>query len=89
MPHAKVYKTTLNPTSFKVYLDSESLFSRIDLEKHNTAVQKMQDQAQKDCVSNKLLESADNNAQKLLSGIIKGNVYYKEYVVNYSYKDGK
>ncbi len=89
MPHAKVYKTTLNPASFKVYLDSESLFSRIDLEKHNNAVKKMQEQAEKDCVANKLLESADNNAQKLLSGIVKGNTNYKDYTVSFEYKDGK
>ena len=88
MPHAKVYKTTLNPASFKVYLDSESLFSRIDLEKHNSVIQKMQEQAQNDCIANKMLSSADDNAKKLLSGIVKGNSKYKEYKVDFIYKGG-
>ncbi len=88
LPHAKLYKTTLNPASFKVYLDSESLFSRIDLQKHNEAVQKMQEQAQNDCIANKVLSSSDTNAQKLINGIIKGNVKYKEYKINFTYKDG-
>ena len=88
LPHSKIYKTTLNPSSFRVYLDSESLFSRIDLEKHNSAIQKMQDQAQNDCVANKILSSADENAEKLISGIIKGNSKYKKYKINFIYKGG-
>ena len=88
LPHSKVYKVTLKPKSLKVYLDSESLFSRIDLDKHNTAVKKMQDQAQADCIANKLLSSADNNAQRLISSMINGNSNYKEYKINYLYKDG-
>lgn len=88
MPHSKVYKTTLNPASFKVYLDSESLFSRIDLEKHNSAVKKMQDQAENDCVANNILSSADENAIKLINGIIKGNSKYKKYTIDFIYKGG-
>ena len=89
IPHSKLYKTTLNPSSFKVYLDSESLFSRIDLENHNSAVLKMQEQAENDCVANKLLSTADINAQKLISGILKGNTKYREYRVNFIYREGK
>lgn len=88
IPHSRIYKTTLNPASFKVYLDTESLFSRIDLAKHNSAVQKMQEQAQNDCIANKLLTAADTNAEKLMTGIIKGNSKYKNYNVNFTYKEG-
>lgn len=89
IPHAEVYKASLNPSSFRVYLDTESLFSRIDLEDHNEAIKKMQEQAQNDCVANDLLTSADKNAKKLLSGIIKGNPKYKNYTVNFTFKGGK
>ena len=89
IPHSKVYKVTLNPESLKIYLDSESLFSRIDLDKHNTAVDNMREQAKKDCMNNKLLDSADNNAQKLISSMINSNPNYKDYKVNFIYKDGK
>jgi len=81
--HARIYKTTLNPESFKVYLDSSSLFSRIDLDTHNTAVTKMQEQAENDCVSNKLLDAADSNAKQLLTVFFKEK--YKNYTVNYNY----
>ena len=86
IPRAKVYKTTLKPDSFRVYLDSDSLFTRIDLENHNTAVLKMQDQAESDCTQNGLLESADFNAERLINSIIKSNRYYKDYTVNCIYK---
>ena len=86
IPRAKVYKTTLKPDSFRVYLDSDSLFTRIDLESHNTAVLKMQDQAESDCTQNGLLESADFNAERLINSIIKSNRYYKDYTVNCIYK---
>ena len=89
LPHAKVYKVTLNPDSFKVYLDSESLFSRIDLEKHNKALDKMEEQAQKDCQKNKLIESAEKNAKSLINGMIKSNSNYKDYNIKYKYKGGK
>ena len=86
IPRAKVYKTTLKPDSFRVYLDSDSLFTRINLENHNTAVLKMQDQAEADCAQNGLLESADSNAERLINSIIKSNRYYKDYTVNCIYK---
>ena len=89
LPHAKVYKTTLKPDSLKVYLDSESLFSRIDLENHNKALTKMEDQAKNDCIANKMLDSADANAQRLINSMVKGNNNYKEYTIEYKYKGGK
>ena len=88
LPHSRVYNVTFNPSSLKVYLDSESLFSRIDLEKHNSAVEKMQEQAENDCVANKVLESADINAERLLEGFIKGEKKYKDYSIVFNYVGG-
>ena len=87
IPHARVYKTTLNPSSFKVYLDSDGLLTRIDLEKHNTAIKNMQEQAEADCVANNLLSSADQNASRLMKSIVKSNAKYKDYKVSETYID--
>ena len=81
LPEAKVYKTTLNPNSFKVYLDVSSFFSRIDLETHNEAIKKMSEQAVDDCLANNLLDSAKSNAKNLIIGLIKGNKNYNNYNV--------
>lgn len=88
LPHAKIYKATLNPDSLKVYLDSESLFSRIDLSEHNDALKTMQEQAIKDAEANGILDSADENAKTLIESFIKSNNEYKDYNVNYEYIGG-
>ena len=89
LPHAKVYKSTIKPESLKIYVDSESLFSRIDLSKHNDAVLKMQEQAKNDCVTNGLLDAADENAKQLIKGMITGNEVFKHYDITFSYTDEK
>lgn len=88
LPHAKIYKSTLNLFSLKVYLDSESLFSRINLEKQNEALKAIEEQAVNDSIANGILEAADKNAQTLINGFIKSNNEYKEYKINYEYIGG-
>ncbi len=88
LPHAKIYKSTLNLFSFKKYLDSESLFSRIDLEKQNEALKAMEEQAVNDAKANGIIEAADRNAQTLINGFIKSNDKYKEYKISYEYIGG-
>lgn len=85
LPHAKIYKSTLNPDSLKVYLDSESLFSRIDLTEHNEAIKQMQEQGIKDAEANGILEAGDENAKRLLETFVKKDNKYKDYTINYTY----
>lgn len=88
VPHAKIYKATLKTDSFREYLDSESLFSRIDLQEQNEALKTMEEQAIKDAEANGLLNAADNNAKKLIEGLIKSESKYKEYKIIYEYIGG-
>lgn len=85
LPHAKIYKATLDIDSLQIYLDEESLFSRIDLQKHGDALKEIEEKAIKTARKNGILESADKNAQKLIEGFIKSNKKYKEYVISYVY----
>jgi len=87
LPHAKVYKAYLDEESLHVFLDSGSLFTRIKLEDQGEARQEMLEKAKEDAINNGLLEAADKNAQKLISGMIKSNSRYKEYEINYEYID--
>lgn len=88
LPHAQIYKATLKTDSFKVYLDSESLFSRIDLTEQNEALKTMEEQAIKDAEANGILKAADENAKKLIEGLIKTNSKYKQYKIIYEYIGG-
>lgn len=88
LPHAKIYKATLKTDSFREYLDSESLFSRIDLQEQNEALKTMEEQAIKDAEANGILKLADENAKKLIEGLIKSNSEYKEYKIIFEYIGG-
>ena len=85
LPHSKIYKATLKTDSLKVYLDQESLFSRIDLTEHNEALKTMEEQGIKDAEANGILNAADENTKKLIDGVIKSNKKYKEYNIVYEY----
>ena len=87
LPHAKVYKATLDEESLHVFLDSGSLFTRIKLEDQGDARKKMQETAIKDAEANGLLEAADKNAKRLINSMIKSNNKYKDYEINYEYID--
>lgn len=85
LPHANIYKATLNDESLKIYLDDESLFSRIDLKTHNEAREKIKEEAVTTAKNNGILEAADKNAQLLVERFIKSNKEYKDYNVFFSY----
>lgn len=89
VPNAKIYKTRMNTKSLKVYLDTDNLFSRIDLNKHNDVLKVMEKQATEDCKANNILDAANQNAQTLISGFVKSNNDYKDYNIIYKFKGGK
>lgn len=88
LPHSKIYKATLDIDSLKVYLDDESLFSRIDLKEHNEALNEMKQQGINDAIANGILDSADNNAKKLIDSFIRSNNKYKDHKIVYEYIGG-
>ncbi len=86
MPHAKIYKATIDNDSLKVYLDQESLFSRIDLSEHNQAITEMKEQGIKDAEANEILELAERNAENLITNFMKTNGKNKDYNIVFEYK---
>lgn len=86
MPHAKIYKATIDNESLKVYLDKESLFSRIDLNEHNQAITEMKEQGIKDAEANGILELAERNAENLITNFMKTNGKNKDYNIVFEYK---
>jgi len=87
LPHAKHYKTTMIIDSQVIYLDEESLFSRIDLKKINEALLQMESKAKDTAIGNNLFESADKNAQKIIEAMFKSDPNRKNYNIIYTYID--
>lgn len=87
IPHAKHYKTTIILDSQKVYLDDESLFSRIDENERNKAKLEMEDEATNTAINNNLLVEADNNAKRIITALFKSDTTIKDYKITFEYID--
>ncbi|MGF7012035.1 flagellar basal body-associated protein FliL [Lachnospiraceae bacterium PF1-22] len=83
LPEAKILSSDLDTESFKVYHEAESIYTQIGLEDNNEALKGMKKNAEKDAISNGLLENARSNAETVLRGFI-GNVYdLNEYTITF------
>ena len=89
MPHAKIYKAKINTDSFRSYLDSDSIFTKINMSEHNESLKKMEEQAVKDAEANSMLNLADENAKKIIKGLVNSSDEYKEYNVLFEYLEEK
>lgn len=81
LPEAKILSSKIDPESFKVYHEDESIFNQITLEENNEAMASLVKAAEKDAVDNGLLEQARSNAEEILKGFF-GSVYdLEEYKI--------
>ena len=87
IPHASIYKATLIDDSLKIYLDEGSLFSRIDLQKHNEARNALREEAINTAKENGIIDAADKNAKTLIEQFIKSSGEYRNYTVEFNYID--
>ena len=85
LPHAQIGEATILDETMEVYLDKESIFSRINLEKQAEARLKIRDEAIKKAKKNGLLEAADRNAQTIIEKVIKSDKNYADYTITFNY----
>ena len=81
----KIYKAKINTDSFRAYLDSDSIFTKINMSEHNDSLKKMEEQAVKDAEANNMLRLADENAKNIIRGLVNSNEEFKEYNVLFEY----
>lgn len=77
LPEPKIISSDILPDSFEVYLEDESIFRQITLTETNTALQELEENAEKDAIANGLFENARANAETILTGFF-ANVYNPE-----------
>lgn len=66
LPEIKVLSCEIDVDSFKVYYESESIFTPITLKENNDNLKMMKDEAVKSAIDNGLYERAKANAKQLL-----------------------
>lgn len=86
MPKAEVLSNEVKLDSMKVYLEDESVFTQITMEKTNQAFIKLQNQAQEDAIANGLLEAAEENAKIVLTGLFSNQFNLDEYTYNFEFE---
>ena len=77
LPEVKILSCEIDPESFKLYHEAESIFRQITLEENNEAMIGLKDSAEKNAVANGLLINAEENAKEILKGFF-GQVFDRE-----------
>lgn len=87
LPHAEIYKAYEVQNSFKLYLESESIFNNISAEEQQAMKDKIVDDAKEKALETGLLDNADANAKTLITNMVRGNERTKDYDVEFQYKE--
>ena len=69
--------------SCKIYHEDESIFRQITLSENNKALAELKKNAEKDAISNGLLENAYENAEKILTLFFEKEYDLKEYKIKF------
>ena len=59
------------------------------MSEHNESLKKMEEQAVKDAEANNILKFADENAKRIIKGLVNSSDEYKEYNVLFEYLEEK
>lgn len=87
IPHSEIFTAAVDYDSREVYIDQDNLFSRINFEQSESAVQQLVGKAKEKANGNgDLIKYADENAKKLIEQIVKTNQNYRDYKIIYQYK---
>lgn len=83
LPEVKVLSCEIDPESFKLYHEAESVFRQITLEENNEAMIGLKDSAEKNAVANGLLTNAEENAKEILKGFFGQAFDLEEYRIEF------
>lgn len=70
IPEIRILSVDIDPNSFKIYHEDESIFAPITLEEHNESLKELEITAQNDAINNGLYDKAFENAKVLLTAFI-------------------
>lgn len=81
IPEIRILSIEIDPNSFKLYHEDESIFSPITLEEHNESMNELISTAQVDAINNGLYDKALENAKVLLAAFIRQVYDPDEYTI--------
>lgn len=81
LPEMKVLSCEIDPESFKVYHEKESVFNRITLEENNEAFKTLRDNAVNSAIENGLFDNARANAELLITAFLRADYPEDKYTI--------
>lgn len=81
LPEAQVLSSDVDMGSFKLYHEDESVFRQITLTENNDAIKSMKEKAEKNAITNGLLDNARSNAEIILTGFFANTYDLEEYEI--------
>ena len=83
MPPVTVTDCAINPSSFRIFHEEESIFRPFTMEETNDALIELEKTAQQNAVANELLENAKNNAEVILTGFFGQQYDLETYTLEF------
>lgn len=81
LPEAKILSSGIDPNSFKLYHEDESIFRQITLSENNEALVSLEENAKKNAIANGFLEEARSNAETILTSFFANYYDLNEYEI--------
>ena len=81
LPEIKVLSCEIDPESFKVYHEKESVFNRISLTDNNDALKILRDNAINNAIENGLFDNARANAELLITAFLRADYPESKYTI--------
>ena len=81
LPEVKILSSEIDPDSFKIYHEAESVFNRISLTDNNEALKTLRDNAVNSAIENGLYENARTNAELLITAFLRADYPEDKYSI--------
>lgn len=79
IPEAEIFGVQVDPESYTIYYEGESIFNKLKIEDVNEAQKSLEEEVREKAVTNGILENATNNARMLITGYLSAIYDLNEY----------
>ena len=81
MPKAEIFGIQIDPDSYTVYYEGESVFNTLKVGDVNLAQKALEEEVTQKAIANGLLENAVSNAELLITGYLAGAFDMEQYTI--------
>ena len=82
LPASQILDCSIDPDTFEVYDEKNSVFNQIHISDYNDSLDEMMEAAKADAIEKGVLERADNNAELLIKNMVKSAYDVDDYYID-------